>query len=900
MLPLLQSKIFVPPSSSTRVTRPRLLNRLNGGIDGKLTLISAPAGYGKTTLLGEWVAGTGRQVAWLSLDEADSDPRRFLAYLVTALQPIIQGGLPDVIHTASPPPTEAVLTALLNELNRAPRPIILILDDYHTIDAEAVDHILTFLVEHLPPHLHLVISTREDPRLSLARLRVRGHLTELRASDLRFTPSEVAEFLNQVMGLTLSTGDIAALEARTEGWVAALQLAALSMRGRQDIDGFIRTFTGDHRYIVDYLVEEVLQRQPEAIRNFLLQTAILSRLTGPLCDAVTEQKGGNARLELLERGNFFIVPLDNKRQWYRYHALFANVLYAHLMSEQPEHLSLLHERASMWYAQNGFVAEAVRHALAGQAFERAADLMEQAWHTMRRNREETLVLSWLKALPEAILRVRPILTVANAHVVLVGGGYEGVEERLREAEASLEMKARLGGQSLTSGAGMVVGEEEAIRRLPAEIAIARAGMALARGDVSGTMTYARQALDLAPEEDYLTRGGAAGFLGLALWTNGEIENAYTTYAAGMASLQKAGSLADVTNGAITLATLQMAQGQLRGAMQTYEQALQRATVQGTPIVRGVADLLMGMSEIHYERNELDNATQKLLESKGMGEHLGFPHNQYRWYVTMARILEAQGNVDGALKLLEEATHLYVSNFSPNVYPIPALMARMWLVQGKVEEANTWVREQGISMQDNLGYLREYEHITLARVLIAKFQRKRTTITLSDTLNFLAHLLNAAEAGKRNRSVIEILLLQAIAYQLQGDVPTAHLSLEKALTLAQPETYVRIFVDEGTPMKDLLESAVKKGIAPDYGRYLLNAWQGPPLPRPANQPLLEPLSDRELEVLRLLATDLSGPELARELMVSLSTFRTHTQHIYDKLGVTNRRAAVRRAEELTLL
>ena len=419
--PILATKLYIPPPRPKVVLRPRLIERLNEGLDRKLTLISAPAGFGKTTLVSEWVAGSERPAAWLSLDEGDNDPTRFLTYLVAALQtiaPDIGEGVLSVLQSPQPPPTESILTALLNEITAVPDDFVLVLDDYHVIDARPVDAALTFLLEHLPPQMHLVITTREDPQLPLARLRARGQLTELRAADLRFTPSEAAAFLNEVMGLNLSAEDIAALETRTEGWIAGLQLAALSMRGREDVPGFIRAFAGDNRYIVDYLVEEVLQRQPERVRSFLLQTSILDRLSGPLCDAVTGQEEGNALLEALERGNFFVVPLDDRRHWYRYHHLFADVLHAHLMAEQPDQVPTLHRRASEWYEQHGSAADAIRHALAAEDFERAADLVELAVPAMRRSRQEATLLGWLKALPDELIQCRPVLSVAYAGTLL--------------------------------------------------------------------------------------------------------------------------------------------------------------------------------------------------------------------------------------------------------------------------------------------------------------------------------------------------------------------------------------------------------------------------------------------------------------------------------------------------
>src|SRR5215217_6427410 len=665
--PILATKLFVPPTQPKVVVRPRLIEHLDEGLDRKVTLISAPAGFGKTTLLGEWVAGCGRAAAWLSLEERDNDPTRFLTYLVAALQTIAPNmgeGVQGALQSPQPPPAEAMLTALLNEIITLPDDFVLVLDDYHAIDARAVDDALTFLLEHLPPGMHLAIATREDPSLPLARLRARGQLTEVRASDLRFTISETAEFLRGMMGLDLSAEEIDALETRTEGWIAGLQLAALSMRGREDVPGFIRAFAGDNRYILDYLVEEVLQRQPEHIRSFLLSTSILDRLSGPLCGVVTGQEDGNRTLDVLERGNFFFVPLDDKRHWYRYHHLFADVLFTHLMGERPDRVPVLHRRASEWYERNGWAADAIRHALAAEDFGRAADLVELAGPAMRRSRQEATLLGWLEALPDELLRFRPVLGVGYAHVLLASGTFEGVEDRLRDAERWLETTADGRAWPDTPAAEMVVVDDEAFRRLPGEIAIARAGLALARGDVPATVSYARRALDLAPEDDHLTRGGAAGFLGLAYWTSGDLESAHRTYADGMASLQKAGNISDAINGAIALAAIRIAQGRLRRARRIYEQALQLANSQSAPVLRGTADIYVGISDLECERNDLQAATQHLLRSQEQGEHTGFPQNRYRWRVAMARIKEAQGDLDGALDLLDEAERLYMSDFSP--------------------------------------------------------------------------------------------------------------------------------------------------------------------------------------------------------------------------------------------
>ena len=919
-IPILATKLFLPPPRRNVVHRARLLERLNKnlrpnqGFRSRLTLISAPAGFGKSTLVSEWIVGCKRPTAWLSLDKEDHQPTQFLAYLVAALQtiaPQIGQGVVEILRSPPLPPVESIFTALLNEINLLPHDLILVFDDYDLVDNQRIDHAIAFLVDHLPPQMHLVIATREDPHLPLARLRARGQLTELRAADLRFIPAEATEFVNQVMGLGLSAEHIAALEDRTEGWIAGLQLATLSLQGHQDVPGFVRAFAGDHRYIVDYLVEEVLQRQPEPVRSFLLQTAILDRFNGPLCDAVTGYSRSSARLEALERGNFFMVPLDDRRHWYRYHHLFAEVLSAHLMAEHPDQVPVLHQRASEWFEQNGSETDAIRHALAAEAFERAADLIERALPAMRRSRQDTTTLGWFRALPNELFHYRPVLSAQYGFALLGSGEIEGVEARLRDAERWLDMMPDTDEWPAASPAEMVVVDEEEFRRLPGSIAMHRAGLALVRGDIPETVTYVRRALELAPVDDHFRRGGAMALLGLAYWASGDLEAAHRSYAEGMAELQQAGNIYDTINGTITLAAMRHAQGRLREAMRTYERGFQFAMEQGetTLAVWGTADLHVGMSTLYREQNDLRAAIENLLRSKELGEHTGLPRDRYRWRVAMARIREAEGDLDGALDLLYEAERLYVNAFSPNVRPIAASRIRMWLAQGRLVEAIDWVRDRGLSVEDDLSYLREFEHITLTRVLFARYQSDRADHSIREAMGLLQRLQKAAEEGERTGSIIEILVMQALGYQVQGDIAAALASLQQAMKLAEPEGYVRMFVDEGPPMAQLLREAAARGIMPGYTGKLLAAFDVEPprnagallLPTAlASQRLVESLSQRELEVLRLFETELSGPEIADQLVIALSTLRTHTKGIFGKLNVTNRRSAVKRATELDLI
>ena len=513
--PILATKLYIPRPRPKVVQRPRLIERLNEGHPAgrKLTLISAPAGYGKTTLLSEWIPQSKRCVTWVSLDEGDNDPLRFWTCVIAALQMLdakIGANALTLMQTPVLPPIEAILTVLLNEIAAFPDDFALVLDDYHAIDAKPIDTALTFLLDHLPPQMHLIITTREDPNLPLARLRARNQLTELRAADLRFTPAEAADFLNRTMGLNLSTDDIAALETRTEGWIAGLQLAALSMRGREDVHEFIKAFAGDNQYIVDYLAEEVLQRQPDHVRNFLLQTSILDWLNGPLCDAVTSQKDGKTLLEALERDNLFVSPQDDKHHWFRYHRLFADVLRVHLMEEQPDQIPTLHQRASEWYEQNGLKAEAFHHAIAARDFNRAARVAESSWQRMNESFQSAAWLGWVKQLPEELIRSRPVLCTQIAWAFMDASEVEASESRLRDAERCLE------GPS----AEMVIMNEAQFRTLPARIAFARAYNAQTQRDFLSTVKYAELAFKLIPEENHFLRAQTAAILGGTYWANG--------------------------------------------------------------------------------------------------------------------------------------------------------------------------------------------------------------------------------------------------------------------------------------------------------------------------------------------------------------------------------------------
>jgi LuxR family maltose regulon positive regulatory protein len=865
-------------------------------------VLSAPAGFGKTSLLTQWLdAGfaDGAAVAWLALDRRDNDPALFWTYVVTAIQAAVDGfGDAALQLLASSPSIDAGLAALLNDLDGLPTDLVLVLDDYHLVDAPEVHDGVRFLLEHQPRQLHLVISTRADPPLPLAQLRARGRLVEVRAADLRFTPEEAAEYLNGPMQLALTSADLAALEGRTEGWIAALQLAALSLQGREDVSTFIAAFAGDDRYIVDYLAEEVLALQPADVRDFLLRTSVLERLTGPLCDAVTAREGGKATLVALDRANLFLVPLDDRRQWYRYHHLFADVLHAHLLDEQPAQVAELHRRASAWFEAHDDTSQAIAHAQAGGDPGRAADLMELAMPLMRRERREAELARWMLELPEDVLTIRPVLGVAFVGALAQASRFDTVGERLDRIEAAL--RGADGTWPDRPLPNLIVVDEANYRALPAHIEMYRAALALASADLDGTITHAQAALALAPQDEPLARAAAGALGGLASWTTGDLAGAHSAYTESVAGLTRAGFFTDVLGCTITLGDIRRAQGQLTAALRTYQHALESTPAPGDEPLRGTADMHVGMAGVLLERNELAAARTHLSISEQLGEHNGLPQNPYRWRVVTSRLFEAEGELDDALALLDDAERVYAGDYAPNVQPVPAVRARLRIRRGELAPAEAWARERQLSSGVEPTYLLEYEHLTLVRLLLARHGAERDASAVADALMLLERLFRAAERGGRGASVIEVLVLQALGHGADRNAPAALAALHRAVLLAQPEGYVRVFADEGAPMAALLKALSRHPGAPAHVRRLLAASAATGTPSSIPSELVDPLSERELDVLRLLGGDLDGPEIARVLSVSLNTLRTHTKNIYAKLGVSSRRTAVRQARELKLI
>lgn len=885
---MLESKLRVPATRPDLVPRPRLDTALDAG-RSRVTLVSAQAGFGKTTALARWASSrsaSGQPVAWLALDPGDDDPAVLWPQLVAAVDRAVPGAVGRA-RTALDRGGAAVVTALLGDLDALDDDLVVVLDDLHVLRAPELLDGLALLAERLPARVQLVLATRADPAVPLARLRSRGELVEVRTDDLRFTAEEVTTYFATQVGGVLDPQQVETLATRTEGWPAALQLAALSLRGREDVPGFVADFSGNDRHVVDFLVEEVLRRQPDEVRAFLLRTSVLGRLTGPLCDAVTGGRDGAGVLERLERDNVLLVPLDDRRRWYRYHHLLADVLRARLEREHPADVAELHRRAARWWQRHDGPAEAVEHALAAGDGDLAGALVEAAVPALRAGRQEATLRRWLEALPETAVAGRPALGVAYAGMLLVHGEVAGVERHLDAAERWLDAAA-----TAPDGGGTPL---PAVR---VQVALFRAAQARARGDGEATVRHARRALDSAAEDDHLAHGAAAGLLGLAHWADGDLEAGHRWWSVSADSLERAGHLADLAGCALALAEIRSTQGDLEGALAAYRRVLDRVAPPAGPVLRGAADLQAGIATVLWQRGDLDGARRHLAAAAELGDEAGLPQHPHRRRVAAALLHESEGDLASAVALLDEAERVYAPDLFPDVRPIAALRARVQLRRGRLAEARAWARSRGLSADDEPALLRELEHLVLARVLLAEHAVTGDARALEDALALLARLGAAAHEQSRAGSAIEIGVVRALALRAAGDTPGAVDELGHAVARATPGGWVRVFLDEGAPVTDLLRELDRQGRVPPSARLLLRAARAGGTA--AGSTLVDPLSARELEVLRLLDGEQTGPEIARALVLSLNTVRTHTKSIYAKLGVGSRRAAVRRAAELGLL
>jgi LuxR family maltose regulon positive regulatory protein len=892
---LLATKLYVPPACppGRMVSRPRLLEQLDQGLAGRLILLSAPAGFGKTTLLGEWIADRGLRVAWLSLDGSDNDPARFMGYLIAALQtaaPGIGGAAPDLLRFPQSLPPESVLTLLINELCSLSEQVALVLDDYHVLDTPAIHNAVAFLLDQLPSSLHLVIATRADPPLPLARWRSRGQMAEIRTDDLRFTRQETSQFLNQAVGPRLSSEDVETLETRTEGWIAGLQMAALSLRGREDVSAFVRAFSGSHHYVLDYLVEEILDRQPPHVQQFLLQTSILGRLSGSLCDAVTGQSDGQSMLERLAKANLFLAPLDDERRWYRYHHLFADLLRARLLqSHKDEHVQMLHTQAAGWYEASGFPGEAIRHALAAHDYDRAARVIESIAESAWLNGEFYRLLGWIKALPEELTRNRPWLCIWYVWALLQSGQVQGVEALIDDA-------VRMSANWLQSQPA----DTQALMDQIATLQTIRASCL--RHDLAETLKLASQALQRPPIEgrmsSLIARCEVLYNVGFAYYLTGELYKAEQTYQEAQRTARKIGFLLRDVLITHKLALIQQVFGRLHRAHHIYQETLAVMQEQGKEDLYSTGYLCCGMSRLLYEWDCLEEARQMVAEGLRLNEIAQVPHLFIDIYSAQARLLVAQHDLDAAQAVIHKAADLIQRYYCwPEAIEMnESYQVRLWLAQGDLTSAMRWANGRQPAGSKASGFTQEWSEIARARVLIAQG-------LLDEVASLLEQLARSAEAGGRHGRLIEILVLQAIVLHSQNKGIPALTALEKALSLAKPEGYVRVFVDEGPPIVALLRKAVSRSIAPDYAGKLLAACAEEPqgaVEKKSFSALIEPLSERELEVLRLVADGLSNQEIADALILSVGTVKAHVHNVYGKLGVHGRTQAIARARELRLL
>ncbi len=917
VMSLLRTKLYIPRLRPDQIPRSHLIERLDAALQRKLTLICAPAGYGKTALLSEWIhrgaqGAAPLHVAWLSLDAQDNDPARFLAYLVASLehaapqayeraQAALQATSPSHSRSDSGIQGEPVLAALINQISLLPYHLVLVLDDYQAIHDPAVHDAVGFAIEHLPDRGHLVIGTRADPPFPIARLRGQGQLNELRQEELRFTASEAAAFLNEAMDLGLSPEQVAALVARTEGWIAGLQMAAISMRGhvqRQgsvDLSRFVQELTGSHRFILDYLTEEVLDQQPANVQAFLLETSILDRLTGPLCDAVCSSLGageGRAVLEQLERGSFFVVPLDDERKWYRYHRLFADLLRQRLERSGPNRVRPLHRRAGEWYQGQELMPAAIEHALASGDADWAATLIERAAEPVMLRSEAATLDTWVRALPEETVSTRPLLCIYHAIAILLSS------HPLDAAEARIA-------QALSA---------DAVEAYAGEVAAYRALTAAYQEDAGEATRQSERALVLMPQNRLFFRSLVVGLLGITYLHRGEIAAAKAAYAEAARIGQQTGNVTIAVLSLYHLGELAHIEGHLDVAEARYRQAMEVATAahRKRPPIAGLA--LLGLGQAAYERGQLVVACQHVEQGITLISEWG-QAGAITGYVTLARIHQAQGQAAGAQQAIDTAARLAAAFDAMQVDDVyvATARARLQLLQDEVKAVQVWAVERGLEdagqpqlhremEAGTLLFMRAAEYVVLARLYLAQGRP-------GAALDLLQPLVQRSEAAGWTALALRISLVQAIAYTMLGDTTSAIPPLARALALGEPQGHVGPYLEEGKALCTLLHQAVACGIRPSYAAHLLAVLEGTPaLAEPVatladstpQAGLTEALTERETQVLRLLATYLSSTEMGEELVISPNTVRTHIKHIYDKLGVHSRAEAVARAEALGLL
>ncbi len=886
---LLSTKLYVPSTSAALITRPRLAEILTTGLAKGFTLVSAPAGYGKTTLVSSWLRQTGLASAWLSLEESDNDPIRFIQYLLTALQPIvptIQVDLLDLVEVAQPVSLQAVINIMINEIANQNRRFVLVLDDYHLIHDQFIIDLTAFLIDHLPAQqMHLVLITRMDPPLPLSRTRVRNQLVEVRADQLRFTSGEAAAFINGLMGFNLSPQEISALCIRTEGWIAGLQLASLSMQGCQDVPGFVATFSGSHHYIVDYLTDEVLQQQDALTRSFLLQTSILSRMCSSLCDSLVEAEGGKrlpdgkSILESLEKKNLFIIPLDEERRWYRYHRLFADALNRRLEYLHPELLPKLYQRASAWYETNGLAGEAIQFTIAAGDLERAAQLVEQNGCYLLMSGELVTLLKWMDAV-EPYFQARPWLVIQKGWALTLAG-------RMQQAEQAFQLADRLvSAQEPGTETNSMIGT----------ISAGRAYWADSQGNVAEAARLAEQALDLLPDTDPLSqsmRSVAMGTLAKTYFLSNNFAVSRQIYDQALEIGRAANNTEMIVNTNADIVNILLEQGQLRQSERLLLNTLPLTLRTDGQRLPQSGQIYFALSRVYFEWDLLEQAAHYAQKCLEVSKQWGNMEGQALGTVIAAKIAQALGHQDHARDLMRDAERL---DGDYELYPrnsiwIETELDRYWLSNGQWEPASKRIEASRISYSDEISFLTEPQYVILIRWLIASEDYEAA-------LQLAQRILIKAKADQRMLRVVELLVLISLAYQGKKDGINATTTLASAISLASTEGYKRVFLDEGDGMARLLSTVKSPREAAGYSRELLSVLQPDSKHAPLQEQLLiEPLSEREIEVLKLIASGLSNQEIAAKLFISITTVKRHISNIYAKLEVKNRTQALVRGKEL---
>ncbi len=883
---LLETKLYMPSPRPNAVSRPRLIDLLDRARNARLILISGPAGFGKTSLMAEWLSAKPNTACWLSLDATDNDPGVFLGYLIAALQTVHPGagrGVSPLLRSSQLPPVEDLVSLILNDLASVARDIVVALDDYHSITDPAIHSAVALFLERMPPQVQLAIATRFDPPFPLARLRAQGRMVEVRAGSLRFTPEEASSFLNDSMGLALPDDEVLTLAGRTEGWAAGLQMAALSLQGRSDKAAFIAEFAGTNRFILDFLIEEVLSHEPEEVRDFLLQTSLLERLCGPLCEHVADGElgvSGSEMLEGLERRNLFVVGLDEERKWYRYHHLFAEVLQSQLRRVQPEIVETLHRRASEWYESQGLADPAFNHAAAAADWPRAARLVAANWMPVGHTGRAATVLRWLQALPEDLVRSDPWLSTAFAWILWLVADIEGARERADEARALLDDPARAGMFAPPQGAVMSSG-----------LASLRSLLARQMGEVETALAAAEESIREAPEDMPLLKGLGFSAMGHSLGELGDTEGCVDSLRTAIPLLWQGANHFAAMAAAFSVAKNERLRGHLREPFELCRSLLARTDDEGLAGDPAVGALHLGMALLSLEQDRLEEAKHHLELAEQLGRHAGLVDILVGYAATLARLKLAEGDLPGALAALGKVESK-VGGAPLAAAELRAFRARLSLAEGDLDQARSWAQWAEHRPGDDRGHTREHEATVIARVRLAEGKP-------GEALRLLRKGLEAAESQGRKGRALEVHLLSALVSMDGGDPAAALAELGIALDLAEPEGYTLTFLEEGEPLRLLLERRAAATTwserANRHAAHLLAS-----LSPDADITSPGPLSDRELEVLRLIAAGRSNKEIAAALWLTLNTVKKHSSNIFSKLGAGSRTEAVAIAREQGLL